>query len=782
MVTLELSNDESFSTASARTPRRKLTEYLMEIDRKSKGDKSMGEVGFCERAIVFQLTNLLGRFGSDKDPWSQDRILEAIQEKNEESVKLILNYAYSYGLLDTLVAMVIITDTLASDDVIDWFRNEIKILPDYSLIIKLAEMFSEDRMKVCESYSRALYERIKDNFIIDTNYEHLSSYIWEKLDDHYKYGLRADDNRILGICCLGAYDDNIGPKYFQVFESKVLPLLLLKSGIAISYTEDSDRAEFNILKNMLFIYMYKVAGRISLGLEVLKKLLDVETKKIATDSYKEFCYMINKLIDESKDTIYASDKYVNQMAELIKAAEHFGFDRTTVSYHRIKSMMPLYYLFVGENEKAYSNLMQIAHSPVRALKWKVEYVIALYRCLLVTHDNDKRTRMLNVFEVFYTNKGIMRDFSEVISNLYSFYDNWTKRIKTEFDEKYVDFGYPEQFYTYSDQAFSNFCAEFVINDKIINEFDRIIRDLNGIDKKLGDKAVSDAVNLVLGLTSHDDTCIRIDISDVMRGLNIDSIPFQLNDNEINGDIYTEHELERVRDLKDKMETLRSHMLEQSSIDIFHTIKERTLLYWDMSDVERFCAKVITGLKKIQSEPSRMWMDKDEKNPKKEEDLNSLLSLFLSGYYNVANVQREAPNGYSQSGKQEGKLDIGVYKEDILFAIIEGVRLLRLGRDGKFTDTDRTNIKDHIEKLKKNYDSIGVEVKILVTYAYVDDAEKTYDAMDEFLQSELASEGKVEKVPEEGSGICHHKWKYMRDGLSQDMHIYTVILRKIDEEK
>ena len=431
-------------------------------------------------------------------------------------------------------------------------------------------------------------------------------------------------------------------------------------------------------------------------------------------------------------------------------------------------LLPLFYLFVGENDEAYLRLIKMANSPIVFNKFECAYMAALYRCLLVTDDVKKRYALLNACDGIYSNSSILPDFIDVINDFADFYTNWTERIKNDLGKIY-------------DEDFVVICRELVITEKICTKFAEIISMLDSTSEEAVFEGIELAINLVNGLTSHEDNDIRIS-----RGSLVSVFPkyegkltkFEIFD--VN--LYKSVELKTIRRLKSRLVLLSRFLFSKKSLANYKDIKKNVEVYWDLNDKDVLCQKLKTAFKGIQSDPQNIW--RSDNMERHEDSLNNLVAFFLMGFYGDGRIHREKPQGYSGEGKNQGELDIVIYKDDFQFAIIESLRLLHISKKGNLNETHKADLDRHLGKLLNSYDPRGVGMKVLTIYAYVRESRNLYESIEDYLVKYFLQKKyedyffeKLQKISStDESSILHHKVNYRHEGKEKEIHIFTVLMK------
>lgn len=711
-----------------------------------------------KRSVFVKIENYLGLYYAlnfyepNGSKWDLDTILESIENK-DDSLSEFLATCNSYGMLNSLVILVLIVNELGTNDIKSWFEKMMKKNTDSRLIFSMVRMYTSE---YDEKWSRMNLPIKIDKDILCMSENEISTFIWDHLDRAYLDSIPFMDNRTMGVWSLGVYKENGGKKFIDCLEKNVYPYLLMK---AKEFIEKSNDLEVCIFKRIIRKYLENTLSyQDGSCTYILNRLMKCDVNEVAVEEYTDFSNLINKLV-RNEHHIYLTRKYVNQLSELIRAFEYYNSHNTIRNISNVKSMMPLFYLLVGENDLAYSDLYEMTTSPFEAIKWKNEYVIALYRCLLITKDDNKRKRLLRAFDMVYTNDGLMSGFIDVLSDISIFYKTWTKRIRKEFNNL-------------PNTQFKSFCETWVINGKVEDKFAEALNDIKGNQNR--SQAIHDAMHLLWGLTSHLDYGVRISPHDVELAF-ADTYEYKSIDEIQDWHVYNKKELNDITNLHSRFERIRYKLLSNTSINTYNSLKEKVSSYWYETDIEILSNKILIALRGIQSNPINMWRNGYNSEPKDENSLNYLLAYFLMGYYGEANIEYERKQGISLKEKSIGSLDIVINKDDYQFAIIEALKILKIKKDGHITKKSEQDLNEHLDKLMNNYDARGVETKILIIYTYLEGWVGIYKVIGDYLNERFSAYGKFQFISHNETKIGHHKLVYIEDGRNKEMHVFTALM-------
>lgn len=730
------------------------------------GDLSTEEELLIKIAASSGICGALDYYDRNGEIWSRKKILYMVHFKADR-ISVLLSCAGYYGMLDSLFALKLIVDLYEPDDVRKWFDDKLKAVTDYQLIYDLVEEYRNDRE------SKYLAYELDPKQMIFFSALDLSEYIWDKLEDKYVNSIQVTDSRIVGVWHLGASSCKNSRKYLQSLDKKVFPFMLLKAKELRDGFNTIEHIYYDVFTSVLRSYMVEALWMGNLAsFDLTDNLLKRGVNEVAVESSDDFYKLVCGIVGNDADSGYISKTFVDQIANLRREYEYFRSPWEGSDLFDVEPLIPLFYLLVGENEEAYSKLLRNANSPLVSNKSDDIYVAALYRCLLVTDDAQKRNALINAYDGIYSNFSILPSYIDVISDFSDFYRKWTERIKEDLDMFYDD-----------DSRFV--CTELVVTDKICKRFTEALSMLNSSNEDEVFEGMDLSCDLVSGLVSRENARVRMDRTSLESAF--PEIRGKIKDYEIyDSSLYLPAECDTVRSLKKRYALLITRLFGKEWLENYRQLKKNAKDYWAVSDKDVLCQKLLTAFRGIQSDPLNMWApDETERH---EDSLNNFTAYFLKSFYGDDNVHRELPQGYSSEGKRPGELDIVIYKEKAQFAIIESLRLLKINKEGTLNEAHKGNLSSHLDKLIGGYDPRGVATKVLTVYAYANPVGKFYDSMEAYLKDFFARKeyeeyhfGTPERIPQKSeSSILHHKLKYKNENMDKEMHIFTVLMKEVKE--
>lgn len=680
--------------------------------------------------------------------WTEENILSFLEKKDDKKVDTYLGYLSSYGMLNSLVAIKLIVDSYGTSDIQDWLDGKLKALDEYDLLIDLSQ-------KAIDKYTDV-------NILINID---LCAFIWENLSEEYIDSIGHLDSKILGIWHLGVYKGKFSEKYLTGLEETAFPYLIMKAKDVKGNPKISE-IEKSLFTGLLNEYLSEIMSfTVSYINDAVGDLIKEEVNNIAAEDCSIYQGTVCKCTFEEKEaTIYASKKLIDQYEELIRVYGYYDYPHRDYNVEVFKSVIPLLYLFIGDNEKAYEELLQRLTSPLVTYKDSAIYLVEAYRCLLVTKEEEKRQRLINVLDVLYTTNqdATITEYADVFRNVSDFFNAWIKRIKAG---PVVP----------RDSVFEEFCDEYIRSNLIMDKFSEHNKALSANDPIIRLKAVNDSFMLVGGLSSHDDTVIRISLSSIERAFGEEE-PKHLGEI-YRENLYTYDELDNLRKLKSRLIEIYQRVLGNDSIADYLNIRDNVFSYWSKSEADVLCKKLLIALRGIQSDPDLIWKSAIKRAPKSENFLNDVVALCLKAVYGERNVKREEQQGYSSSAKSKGELDIVIYNDNDEQLVIQEAL--------KVTSVDTVLLDKHLDKLIDNYDTRGVGIKVLVVYAYkITDAEKFYDGFEDYLKDYLGQKKyknyhfeDPKRIDSKETSIVHFKSCYRTEGKDKELHAFAVLMKK-----
>ena len=139
---------------------------------------------------------------------------------------------------------------------------------------------------------------------------------------------------------------------------------------------------------------------------------------------------------------------------------------------------------------------------------------------------------------------------------------------------------------------------------------------------------------------------------------------------------------------------------------------------------------------------------------------------------VYQIKDQTRQGVSQSGKGSGEIDIQICKENMPYAIIEGLKVNSVNKD---------YIETHLNKLLTKYDPVGCPMAYALIYASVNSFDKFWKKCFAYICDEYDFPYSVVEGPEEIHIIYtdsrHAKVILERNDRKVSLHIFAILLHQ-----
>lgn len=182
---------------------------------------------------------------------------------------------------------------------------------------------------------------------------------------------------------------------------------------------------------------------------------------------------------------------------------------------------------------------------------------------------------------------------------------------------------------------------------------------------------------------------------------------------------------------------------------------------DKYSEETVCKMIFKALNNIQK--NKIY------NGKTEDELNDVMRDSLEMVYQIKDQTRQ---GVSQSGKGSGEIDIQICKENMPYAIIEGLKVNSVNKD---------YIETHLNKLLTKYDPVGCPMAYALIYASVNSFDKFWKKCFAYICDEYDFPYSVVEGPEEIHIIYtdsrHAKVILERNDRKVSLHIFAILLHQ-----
>ena len=685
--------------------------------------------------------------------WSFPQICSAI-DKHSHVLLTFLTEAANYGAIDILTALCVIVDCACGELTKAWFRECLEHCARAKYVIDLAEKYERSRyelMKLVLSSTR------NDNYLLRISAHNFEQYIWENMPPELLNNTPRYDYANVGIWFPGIHQKKLDEAYLKTLDEKVFPLLRRLED-ELPFSSEDTRNRLAIVRERIHHYLSELNHHYSRLNNTLIQILKDNPSDLSSQNCYVFTQLINRYVyAEEQEYIYLTPNFVESIEKLYASILNNNDTDKSLALN-IKHLFPLFWAMVGNNSKAYENLVVQMSTIGSWGKVNNAYLLAFYRCLLVTQNEANRNRLIAIFDEIYINKSGSILFLSLGESIVRFFANLSERLK---GEEYLG----EEL----------ICDHYVINhwlktgliEKTLSQSLEIYRACflgqTTSPEKL-DRAFIDFQQLFYALTSHLDTLARIEYDRVKSIL--DPYAPDYSTSEVYG-IYTKDEIWKLQGFRERFIGLQGFLPNGGSLWKYVTIKEKAAKYWKKDRESVLCEKLLTALRGLQSNYFT--------SGKREDALNNDLAFYLKAYYGEESVHREEPQGLSGTLRYQGETDILVYDEGYQFALIEGVRF-DLNSNDSFI---KNELNKHMTKLLQNYNTQGAAQTVLVIYAEGFHGMQLFDKIEQYLKNypyPFELQGPLSRLDGPTANICHHCAAYNLEGYSRSLHVFTVLLQ------
>lgn len=699
------------------------------------------------------LINDLKSFGSD---YSLEKICSSIEHKDETELLAFLLSLDECGAIDILTEVCIIVEWTHDEDIINWFyKNCLNKCSLFDLSCTLKDRYLAN--------GKIQFLAVNNDFPAISIYG-FECFIWKNLNIELFKSLRRNSNQNIGIWFSGISSDSLTTEYLCSLEQYAFPVLI-QTGTDIKESKIHNKTVSAITIKNICLLLSELSIKLDKQLNtIFDELISVNTNTLANQNSGYFYALINDCCSKLNLGSFVTPKTVTQIEELLRISEYYGDLSNKTFAEFIKYYLPLLYEINDCNSTAYDKLFDQIQTSEPCSKVHLAYLIALYRCLLVTNDNEKRNKLIAVFDNIYTSKSYIKKILELMNDVASFYKTHVDRMSN------MDLCILPYEMLSKNESFRMYVIEnWIISKRIYHAFEMIIQETKTLlDHRetyfdCGANPIVQFITLLYGLASHRDADIRIDINSVAEILEPELLYCDSFEFEEVYDIYSPEEQKRLCAFIKRLQIIQEGLPSDKYINYYTQIKKNVDLYFKTDKELILCEKILSAIREIQTNS----YDID-----KEDFYNNQIALFLRGYYGETNVHREKPQGPSGSGKGQGETDILVYQNGYQFALIESIRL---------QSSEENKLNDHMERLLVKYDTQGTNVTFLLIFAITKSENDWFSKIANYLNKYKFPFEKVssfERVTCNSKNICHHVVKYKREGNNKSLHVFTALINPV----
>ena len=546
-------------------------------------------------------------FGSD---YSLEKLCSSIENKNETELSAFLLSVDECGAIDILTEACIIAEWTHDKELIDWFYNNCLrkcSMCDLSNTLKYKYL----------SYEKYLANEKFQFFATTNDFFSLSQYqfecfIWENLDKAYLKSLKRNSSQNIGIWFTGVFSESLTTEYLSSLEQYAFPVLI-QTGTDIKESKIQNKTVIAITINNICLMLSELSRKLDFQLErIMDEYITEDINTIAKQDSGHFYALIQNYCSKYELGNFVQPTIVMQIEELLRISEYYG-DLSNMTFAKcINYYLPLLYEINDRNSIAYDKLFDQIQTSIPYLKVHIAYLIALYRCLLVTNDIEKRKKLIAVFDNIFTSKSYIKEILKLMNDVALFYYSHADRMSNK------DFcNLPYQMLSKNESLRMYVIENWFKTKRIYHAFEKIIQETKSMLEHesptidYGANPIERFITLLNGLTSHRDTDIRIGIKSTSRILE----PELLNDDSFEFekvyDIYTPEEQERLCDFIRRLQIIQEGLPSDKYINYYIKIRKNVDLYYKTDKELILCEKIISAIGEIQT--NSYDINKEERN-------------------------------------------------------------------------------------------------------------------------------------------------------------------------
>lgn len=513
------------------------------------------------------LISSLNRFGSG---FSLKKLCSSIEKKDETELSAFLLSLDECGAIDILTEVCIIVEWTHDEDIINWF---------YKNCLNKCSLFDLS----CTLKDRYLANGKIQFLAVNNDFPEISIYgfecfIWKNLNIELFKSLRRNSNQNIGIWFSGISSNPLTTEYLSSLEQYAFPVLI-QTGTDIKESKIHNKTVSAITIKNICLLLSELSEKLDEQLNtIFDELISVNTNTLANQKSGYFYALINDCCSKLNLGSFVTPKTVTQIEELLRISEYYGDLSNKTSAESIKYYLPLLYEINDCNSTAYDKLFDQIQTSEPYSKVHLAYLIALYRCLLVTNDNEKRNKLIAVFDNIFTSKSYIKKILELMNDVASFYKTHADRLSN------VDLkNFPIQMMCKNQSVQKYVIENWFVSKRVYNTFEKIIQETkNMLDHENpqmdhGTNPIVRFINLiyglVYGLASHRDADICIHVNSTARILEPELLSNYLFRNEEVFGIYTSEEQERLCDFIRRLQNIREGLPSDEYIKYYNRIKK-----------------------------------------------------------------------------------------------------------------------------------------------------------------------------------------------------------------
>ena len=720
-------------------------------------DKMLYEIiGFSGFSAVI---SFVGGYGCN---FGLKKICFCIEQKEEAALSEYLMAADECGAVHILTAVCVMVECTEDVGIKDWFYTHcLKKCSLFDLVCHLTENYLIDCHRRFDFVSKTMEGITFRDEMLRVTAVQFMQLIWKNTDSSFLDSLGRLSKKNIGIWVPGIYAKPLAKDFLTKLEQFAFPALV-QNGADLKESKEKSDTVSAITRHSICTFLSELKIKFDSQIKrIWDKLISEDISVVADKSPGCFCSLINQYCSEYEWRRLATDKVILQIEELIRTAEYYDDFHHNSLAESFKYYRPLLYAMNDNNTAAYDTLFIQIQTQTPYLINDLAYLVVLYRCLLVTGDEDKRNKLLEMFDNIYLSNSYAGALLDLMNDVAVFFKGHAKRIKNDpVNQLYL------QTMDKREDARAYVIKNWICTDLIYHTFLSIYHEAKAFLEHKGTPSgtysnpIKQFISLFYGLSTHSDDNIRICFEEAMRVLQPTLTCDEKFKNEEVFGIYTREEQERICSFEKRLYRIQEGLPSDSYIEHYSKIRKKFFLYLKTDNESVLCNKLLVAIGEIQTNS----YDIDVEN-----FYNNQLALCLRGYYGAAEVHREKPQGVAKSGVGQGETDIIIYRNGYQFSLIESIRVEAFSKP---------KLNDHMNRLLVNYDTQGVEVSCLMIFAVQNNKDdwfqKTEDYLDKYDYPYQITDA-VKRIDSGSKNTCHHVVKYVREGYEKSLHIFTALI-------
>lgn len=315
-----------------------------------------------------------------------------------------------------------------SEDIQNWINEELKQYNNSEMVMRITHEFHQSKViKKSDIYPN--YQGEDEWIIKPVSYADFERFIWEKYDHNFIRKINRTSQLNIGIWYPGIYTIVKIKEYMNKLDNNTFPYLTAKAKDIIEGISD-DNIQEALVRWRIDEYLVELGITYYSKIEdALNPLIDMDPKLVAELDYNKYAQLLQEFLEKKMGyQLYITDTVVDNLREMTSLSEYFGNSKYRKNIYIIKAFLPIFYQLLGRDDDAYTFLIDNINFISKDIIGHSEYLMALYRILLITKDEKKRKRVIGIFDEIFLNNSSVRKFIEVAENIKNFYLKYSEDI------------------------------------------------------------------------------------------------------------------------------------------------------------------------------------------------------------------------------------------------------------------------------------------------------------------------------------------------------------------